>query len=185
MPPHSSHLLQPLDIGCFSILKRAYGRQIEDMMRKHITHITKVDFFPAFYAAFQQCITEKTIQGGFRGAGITPLNPESVISKLDIKLRTPTPSEPTPNLPAPWISKTPNNPIEATSQTDYIKNRIARHQNSSPTAIYQSIDQLAKGTQGIIHQVALLRAEVQDLGEANQTLSKRGRAKRRRVRQGG
>src|SRR4030081_427431 len=29
MPPHSSHLLQPLDVGCFAPLKRAYGRLIE------------------------------------------------------------------------------------------------------------------------------------------------------------
>ena len=26
MPPHSSHLLQPLDAGCFGVLKKAYGR---------------------------------------------------------------------------------------------------------------------------------------------------------------
>jgi hypothetical protein len=26
MPPHSSHLLQPLDVGCFGPLKQAYGR---------------------------------------------------------------------------------------------------------------------------------------------------------------
>ena len=32
MPPHSSHLLQPLDVGCFGPLKKAYGRQIEDLM---------------------------------------------------------------------------------------------------------------------------------------------------------
>ena len=24
MPPHSSHLLQPLDVGCFAPLKHAY-----------------------------------------------------------------------------------------------------------------------------------------------------------------
>ena len=28
-PPGSSHLLQPLDVSCFSILKRSYGRHIE------------------------------------------------------------------------------------------------------------------------------------------------------------
>ena len=33
MPPHSSHLLQPLDVGCFSPLKKAYSRQIEELMR--------------------------------------------------------------------------------------------------------------------------------------------------------
>ncbi|KAL9567396.1 hypothetical protein ACKAV7_008471 [Fusarium commune] len=51
MPPHSSHLLQPLDVGCFGPLKRAYGREIEHLIRRSITHITKTQFFPAFYAA--------------------------------------------------------------------------------------------------------------------------------------
>ena len=91
MPTHSSHILQPLDVSCFSPLKQAYGRQIEDMMRTRITHITKVDFFAAFYAAFQTSMIERNIQGGFRGAGLVPFNLEFVISKLDVKLRTPSP----------------------------------------------------------------------------------------------
>jgi hypothetical protein len=52
MPPHSSHLLQPLDVGCFSLLKRAYSREIEALIRHHINHITKLEFLPAFKAAF-------------------------------------------------------------------------------------------------------------------------------------
>ena len=48
LPPHSSHLTQPLDVGLFSWLKRAYGREISTFIRAHITHITKVEFFHAF-----------------------------------------------------------------------------------------------------------------------------------------
>ena len=44
MPPHASHLLQPLDVGCFEPLKQAYGRQIEDLMRGHVTHVSKLSF---------------------------------------------------------------------------------------------------------------------------------------------
>jgi hypothetical protein len=91
MPPHSSHILQPLDVSCFGPLKQAYSRQIEDMMRSHITHITKDDFFPAFCTAFYAAMTEKNIRAGFRGARLAPFNPESVLSKLDVKLKTPTP----------------------------------------------------------------------------------------------
>ena len=29
MPAHSSHLLQPLDVGCFAVLKRTYGRLVD------------------------------------------------------------------------------------------------------------------------------------------------------------
>jgi DDE superfamily endonuclease len=33
MPTHSSHLLQPLDVSCYSSLKRAYGREIAELAR--------------------------------------------------------------------------------------------------------------------------------------------------------
>ena len=52
MPPYSSHILQPLDVGCFGPLKKAYGREIEEKMRAGTTHISKEDFFPAFCKAF-------------------------------------------------------------------------------------------------------------------------------------
>ena len=54
LPPHSSHFLQPLDVECFSWLKDLYSKQIEQMMRMQITHITKEDFFDAFIEAFIQ-----------------------------------------------------------------------------------------------------------------------------------
>jgi hypothetical protein len=91
MPPHSSHLLQPLDVGCFGPLKRAYSTEIENFARCRINHITKEDFLPAFKAAFTKAINEENIQGGFRGAGLVPFDPENVISKLDVRLRTPSP----------------------------------------------------------------------------------------------
>jgi len=50
--PHSFHLIQPLDVGCFSVLKRVYGRQIETFIKAHINHITKVEFFLAFKAVY-------------------------------------------------------------------------------------------------------------------------------------
>ena len=31
MPAHSSHLLQPLDVGSFGPLKKAYGKQVENL----------------------------------------------------------------------------------------------------------------------------------------------------------
>lgn len=45
LPPHSSYLTQPFNIGCFSVLKRAYSHQIEDLIKMHINHITKIKLF--------------------------------------------------------------------------------------------------------------------------------------------
>ena len=121
MPPHSSHLLQPLDVGCFSPLKKAYGRQVEDLMRGRISHITKTEFLPCFKAAFNASITKSNILGSFRGAGLVPLDPEAVVLKLEVRLRTPTPPTVDDGL---WESKTPSNPIEFGSQSKLIRERI-------------------------------------------------------------
>ncbi|KAF1922576.1 DDE-domain-containing protein, partial [Didymella exigua CBS 183.55] len=61
IPPHSSHLLQPLDVGCFALLKKAYGRQAKWLMRSRITYITKLKFLLCFKAAFDALITESNI----------------------------------------------------------------------------------------------------------------------------
>ena len=65
MPTYLSHLLQLLDIGYFGLLKKAYSRQIKDIIQSYISYITKDDFFPAFYTAFNIVITESNIQGSF------------------------------------------------------------------------------------------------------------------------
>jgi hypothetical protein len=185
MPPHSSHLLQPLDVGCFSVLKNAYGREIEHLIRCSITHVSKTEFFPAFYAAFQATMTEKNIKSAFRGAGLVPLDPESVVSKLDVQLRTPTPAEEVAEPSTPWVSKTPKTVLEAQSQSEYLERRIRRHKSSSPESILGALKSLAKGTKAVMHEMALVRAEVQDLREANEILSRRRRAKRTRLQKRG
>ena len=48
MPAHSSHLLQPLDVGCFSVLKRSYGRLVEKQMGLGVNHIDKQDFLSLY-----------------------------------------------------------------------------------------------------------------------------------------
>ena len=48
MPAHSSHLLQPLNIGCFAVLKRSYSGLVETKMRLGINHIDKLDFLEAY-----------------------------------------------------------------------------------------------------------------------------------------
>jgi hypothetical protein len=52
-----------------------YGRQIETFIKAYINHITKVEFFLAFHAAYNQSITTQNAQAGFRGAGLVPFDP--------------------------------------------------------------------------------------------------------------
>ncbi|RFN45100.1 hypothetical protein FIE12Z_10660 [Fusarium flagelliforme] len=142
IPPHSSHLLQPLDVGCFGPLKKAYSREIEHLIRRRIGHIDKATFFSAFYAAHQAAITERNIKGGFRGAGLAPFDPENVISKLDIQLRTPTPPDEDVSRAQPWTPKTPRTVTEADLHSEYLQRRIRRHHSSSPESILEALQSL-------------------------------------------
>jgi len=167
MPPHSSHILQPLDVGCFSPLKASYGKQIETLVRNRINHIIKLEFLPAFEEAFRAALTEQNIKSGFRATGLVPYDPDNVLSHLDLRLRTSTP----PLIEEPyWTSKTPQNATELECQTTHLKNRVVKHQDSSPTSINEAFDQLVKGAQIMVHSATLLKAEVKALQEANQVV---------------
>ena len=61
-------------------------------MRNYINHITKLEFLPAFKIAFNRAFTPANICSAFCGAGLVPLQPEAVLLKVDVQLRTPTPS---------------------------------------------------------------------------------------------
>lgn len=178
MPPYSSHLLQPLDVGCFSPLKRAYGRQAEELMRNKINHITKIEFLPAFQQAYRKTITKDNILGGFRGAGLVPHDPEAVISRLDVKLRTPSP-------PAaedlPWLSQTPSNTIELGTQSTLVKQRLQRHIDSSPTSMVEAFEKVSKGAAIIAHKLVLAQKKIAELKSANEAATRRKSHKRKRV----
>jgi hypothetical protein len=185
MPPHSSHILQPLDVGCFSPLKKAYGKQIEGLIRGGQTHITKEDFFPAFQVAFQESMTIQNVQGGFRGTGITPFDPQRVLDTLPPCAKTPTPLNSRPSTAQAWDPRTPKNTTDASQQSAFIKTRINYYQGSSLTQVIDAIDQFTKGSVAIIHEVALLRLQITELEEANERLSKRRKAKKTRLQKGG
>jgi hypothetical protein len=72
-------LLHPLDVACFSPLKRKYGDEISALARNHVRHIDKETFLPAFKATFKKVFSPENVRSGFRGAGLVPHNPEAVL----------------------------------------------------------------------------------------------------------
>jgi hypothetical protein len=183
MPPHSSHLLQPLDVGCFSPLKRAYSREVESLIRHHINHITKLEFLPAFKIAFDRSFTSANICSAFRGAGLVPLQPETVLSKLDVQLRTPTP--PAATTEALWEARTPSNVRELEAQSSLIRERVHQHKSSSPASIIEAINQLKKRAEVIILSAELMKERIASLERANKAASKQRERKKKRIQKQG
>lgn len=182
MPPHSSHILQPLDVACFGPLKVAYKRQIEGLMRNRVTHIDKESFLPAASNAFRSAFTKSNIKSGFRATGLVPFEPNAVLSKLDIRPAT---SSPSPSITSGWESRTPLNHADLAAQSNLITGRINRHQNSSPTPITSAIEQFLRGAHNMAAKMTFLQDKCTQLERTNEMLSKRRRRKQKRLQTGG
>lgn len=61
MPPYSSHILQPLDVGCFLPLKRIYGKEIRVLATNHVNRINKKAFIASFVKVFEPAFSKKNI----------------------------------------------------------------------------------------------------------------------------
>lgn len=139
-------------------------------MRDKINNTTKPKFPSCFIYAFKDAITIANIQGGFQDTDLAPLNAEAVISKLDGRLRTPTPS--TTDV-AHWVSKTPSNILESRPQSTLIRERIHKHVNSLPTYMFEAVEKLVKGAEMIALSLMLMSDQVIELHTANKAASSR------------
>jgi hypothetical protein len=78
--PHSSHILQPLDLACFSALKSRYRSQIAELARfEDSAPIKKIRFLEYYHKARDEGLTSFNILSGWRTAGISPWDPRKVI----------------------------------------------------------------------------------------------------------
>ena len=65
MLAHALYLLQPLDVGCFSPLKKAYGNEVGCLIYNRIHYINKLSFLLAFKAAFKRAFIKDNIYLSF------------------------------------------------------------------------------------------------------------------------
>jgi hypothetical protein len=177
MPPHSSHILQPLDVVCFSPLKRKYSQRVRDLARRRVFHINKEDFLPAFKDAFFDVFTEENCRKAFEASGIVPINAQVVLDRLEVRLRI---SPASPPQETPWQSKTPSNTHEFGSQSKFVRESLTR----SPVTAQAGFSQLIKGGELMLHQNALQAARIHELEEQLAEMTKRKSRKRKRIRQG-
>ena len=79
LPPHLTHILQPLDSSCFSALKTYWDAACDKFMSSHPGRIVTVYQFSMLFAeAWTQAMTPSTIIGGFKNTGVFPINRRAV-----------------------------------------------------------------------------------------------------------
>jgi len=71
LQPHSTHLMQPLDVACFGPLGRAYRTTLQDFIYEHPGQsFGKQEFWYCLYNARDQALTKSNILSGFEASGI-------------------------------------------------------------------------------------------------------------------
>jgi hypothetical protein len=66
LPPHTSHISQPLDVGLFGPLKRALAREFDPLFRLDTRRIPRVEWTTAFIRARENAFTASNIRSSFR-----------------------------------------------------------------------------------------------------------------------
>jgi hypothetical protein len=104
LPPHTTHRLQPLDVGLFQPLSTAYFVELDKLMNKSggLVAMSKRFFYSLFKTAWEKSFTEKNIQHAFAKPGIWPVNPVLVLEQL----KKPTKPEDSEDAKAPSTPKT-------------------------------------------------------------------------------
>ena len=82
LPSHTSHKLQPCDVGVFSPLKTAYREHAESLERCGADTIGKQHFTYLYSRARSQAFTSRNILSGWSKTGLRPFNPERVLRDI-------------------------------------------------------------------------------------------------------
>ncbi|MFL6546931.1 MAG: hypothetical protein ACJ8LM_17345 [Candidatus Udaeobacter sp.] len=85
-PSHSTHRLQPLDVGLFRPLANFYSQELNTWIHttQGLCRISKREFFSIFWPAFQRAFTPQNILSSWEKTGLQPFNPEKVLHQITI-----------------------------------------------------------------------------------------------------
>jgi len=81
LPPYTTHLLQPLDLVIFSLLKRAYSQKVDKYIALGITGLNREWFLRIIGEIRSEIYTANHINSAFKAAGLYPYNPERALSR--------------------------------------------------------------------------------------------------------
>lgn len=91
LPAHTTHILQPLDIGVFKSFKTFFSKACHKYLTKNPGRVITSDVIASLVGeVWPQSLTPLNIMGGFRKSGIYPLNPGAVTDRQLIPSRATT-----------------------------------------------------------------------------------------------
>jgi len=172
LPAHSTHLLQPLDVGVFRPFKQYHGNEVDRSVRVGNVDFNKLDFLGIFQDFRARAFTKKTITHAWKHTGIVPYNPSIVLEPMRQKnaealARTPrlaTPETPTASdVENDVLQRMPRGPASHHKHIEAIRDEYASYGELGHTYTHR---QMFRFLQGTITQANTLALHTRDLDEA-------------------
>ena len=76
LPSHTTHKLQPLDVGCFGPLQREWLTRCEEVVEDTGCAIDRGRFVAEYLKIRDMSITEDVVKAAWRKTGLSPYNPD-------------------------------------------------------------------------------------------------------------
>jgi len=172
LPSHTSHKLQPCDVGVFAPLKAAYRDQADRLFRGGANTVGKEHFTSLYSPAREKAFTKRNITAAWAASGLFPFNPDRVLRA--------TPKPPTQStVPGAddlkvgscqqdEVLQTPVTPVSAEALTS-LHNRIKQ---DAHTLNETSIQRLQRHVQKLANAAQISFAERALLHDQNQFLTR-------------
>lgn len=100
LPPHTTHKLQPLDVGVFGPFSRAWIEHCDDYVEEYLKEIPRHLFVKNYMEVRSRSFKGTTIRSAFRASGCWPIN-RNVFKDSDYATSIST-STATPDVPASY-----------------------------------------------------------------------------------
>jgi DDE superfamily endonuclease/Tc5 transposase DNA-binding domain len=187
LPPHTTHLLQPLDLVIFRSMKHWQSRAVDLATRLFKDSFSKMDFLDTYPGVRSAALSPKNISSAWKAAGLVPFDPDVVLSKIESapasKEVSPPPSNPTLTTMNPLA--TPSNPKEILRQSQYLQEFL---EGDAPLSIGKRVAMrklLGQKRREILKGEHALE-ELEAIHEASKRVSRRKKnAKRWQLQRGG
>lgn len=158
LPPHTSHALQPLDVGVFAPMKNDWKNILKTWYREsRLKNVDKAIFPSLLKKLVAISFKSNHIIGGFKGSGIYPVNQTVLESKI-VSIQS--------NISAQTNPELGNSQVQETDQSNNSLNSSGLSTKMSPTSKLRD---------------AIINTLSPDQPEDVRTALKNSKAKRRRV----
>lgn len=164
LPSHTSHKLQPCDVGVFSPLKMAYRAQVEQACRAGASTIGMPHFTYLYDRARKEAFTPRNIRSAWSKSGLFPFDPSRVLREFQAsrpEIQTTIPVD------HPTVSSNLCHTPNTSDHFALLRSEVERDTQSLDSACKHRLQTLSRAAEKVFAERALLLEENRILFEQN------------------